>query len=58
MTIVEQSSKAQDRTLSVWYSAIEQGTIKLPRFQRMEAWDRNRIASLLHRSAIVSSLLH
>ncbi|OGA50666.1 MAG: hypothetical protein A3F74_14280 [Betaproteobacteria bacterium RIFCSPLOWO2_12_FULL_62_58] len=47
MSFVEQSSKAQDRTLAVWFSAIEQGTIKLPRFQRMEAWDRSRIASLL-----------
>lgn len=54
MTIVEQSSKAQDRTLSVWYSTIEQGTIKLPRFQRMEVWDRNRIASLL--TTIISNL--
>lgn len=54
MSIVEQSSKAQDRTLAVWYGAIEQGTIKLPRFQRMEVWDRNRIASLL--TTIVSNL--
>lgn len=40
MSIVEQSSKAQDRTLAVWFSVIDQGSIKLPRFQRLEAWPR------------------
>ena len=45
---MQQSSKAQDRTLGSWFSAIEQGQIKLPRFQRHEAWDRNRITSFLN----------
>ena len=45
---MQQSSKAQDRTLGVWFQNIQQGMIKLPRFQRFEAWDRGRIASFLN----------
>lgn len=41
------SSSAQDRTISVWFQKIENGEIKLPRFQRPQAWDTNRICSLL-----------
>ncbi|SDM65952.1 DUF262 domain-containing protein [Kriegella aquimaris] len=41
------SSNAQDRPISVWFQKIENGEIKLPRFQRHQAWDRRRIASLL-----------
>ncbi|MCY4358034.1 MAG: DUF262 domain-containing protein [Gammaproteobacteria bacterium] len=48
MSIMQQSSKAQDRTLGVWFQAIQQGQIKLPRFQRYEAWDRGRITSFLN----------
>jgi len=48
MSVMLQSSKAQDRTLGVWFQNIQQGTIKLPRFQRHEAWDRGRIASFLN----------
>ena len=48
MTIMQHSSKAQDRTLGVWYQNIEQGSVKLPRFQRFEAWDRSRITSFLN----------
>ncbi|MCP3669066.1 MAG: DUF262 domain-containing protein [Gammaproteobacteria bacterium] len=48
MTIMQQSSKAQDRTLGVWFQAIQQGQIKLPRFQRYEAWDKWRITSFLN----------
>ncbi len=40
MSIMQQSSKAQDRTLGVWFQNIQQGMVKLPRFQRFEAWDR------------------
>lgn len=43
MSIVQQSSKAQDRTLG----DIQQGQVKLPRFQRFEAWDRNRMRKRL-----------
>ena len=45
---MQQSSKAQDRTLGVWFQHIQQGQIKLPRFQRLEAWDRARITSFLN----------
>lgn len=48
MSIMQQSSKAQDRTLGVWFQHIQQGMVKLPRFQRFEAWDRGRIASFLN----------
>lgn len=48
MNIMHQSSKAQDRALGVWFQNIQQGMIKLPRFQRFEAWDRGRIASFLN----------
>ena len=41
------SSKAKDRSLNEWFVEIKKGAIKLPRFQRYEAWDKHRIASLL-----------
>ncbi|MEL6672058.1 MAG: DUF262 domain-containing protein [Bacteroidota bacterium] len=49
-----QSSRAQDRDLATWFSKIEQGEIKLPRFQRHQAWDRQRISSLIE--TVVSNL--
>jgi hypothetical protein len=45
---MQQSSKAQDRTLGAWFQQIEQGSVKLPGFQRYEAWDRKRITSFLN----------
>jgi hypothetical protein len=48
MSIMQQSSKAQDRTLGVWFQNIQQGRVKLPRFQRSEQWDRGRITSFLN----------
>ncbi len=41
------SSSAQNRQLVDWYSKIKNGNIKLPRFQRMESWDRWRVQSFL-----------
>lgn len=41
------SSKAKDRSLEEWFTELKKGAIKLPRFQRYEAWDRHRVASLL-----------
>lgn len=41
------SVQARDRKIETWYNKIRHGEIKLPRFQRHEAWDRNRISSLL-----------
>jgi len=55
MSTMQQSSKAQDRTLGVWFQAIQQGQVKLPRFQRYEAWDRGRITSFL--TTIINNLL-
>jgi len=42
------SVQARDRKLETWYKRINDGEIKLPRFQRFEAWDKNRICSLLN----------
>lgn len=41
------SSSAQDRQVSVWFNKVESGEIKLPRFQRPQSWERNRVRSLL-----------
>jgi len=41
------SVQARDRKIENWYNKIRYGEIKLPRFQRHEAWDKNRICSLL-----------
>ncbi|MFD2365807.1 DUF262 domain-containing protein [Pseudoduganella sp. GCM10020061] len=48
MNILQQSSKAQDRTLGTWYVQVQSGTLKLPRFQRFEAWDRARVTGFLN----------
>ena len=39
--------EARNRKLADWYGKIGRGEIKLPRFQRFEAWDRYRICSLM-----------
>jgi len=39
--------EARNRKLLDWYGKIKRGEIKLPRFQRFEAWDRQRICSLI-----------
>jgi hypothetical protein len=39
--------EARNRRLNDWYGKIKHAEIKLPRFQRFEAWDRQRISSLL-----------
>lgn len=54
MAILLHSSQAQDRTLGVWFQEIQQGHIKLPRFQRYEAWDWKLITSFLN--AVVNNL--
>ncbi|MGD1906078.1 MAG: DUF262 domain-containing protein [Leptolyngbyaceae cyanobacterium] len=40
--------EARNRNIQDWYGKVERGEIKLPRFQRFEAWDQQRIASLVH----------
>ena len=54
MSIMLQSSRAHDRSLGDWYHYIDKGMLKLPRFQRMEAWDHNRITSFL--DTVISNL--
>ena len=39
--------EARNRKLADWYGKILRGEIRLPRFQRFEAWDRDRIGSLI-----------
>ncbi|NLF10571.1 MAG: DUF262 domain-containing protein [Anaerolineaceae bacterium] len=39
--------EARNRSHKDWYGMIQRGEIKLPRFQRHEAWDRQRICSLM-----------
>ncbi|MBA4417712.1 MAG: hypothetical protein C0392_07355 [Syntrophus sp. (in: bacteria)] len=39
--------EARNRFLKDWYGKLQRGEIKLPRFQRYEAWDRQRISSLI-----------
>ena len=39
--------EARNRKLEDWYGKIKRGEIKLPRFQRFEAWDHQRICSLI-----------
>jgi hypothetical protein len=48
MSIMQQSRKAQDRTLGVWFQQIQQGQIKLPRLQHLEACDRRRVTSFVN----------
>ena len=39
--------EARNRKLDDWYGKIKRGEIRLPRFQRFEAWDHHRICSLI-----------
>lgn len=48
MTILQVSSSARDRKLSDWYERIRTGQLRLPRFQRFEAWDRGRVMGFLN----------
>ena len=41
------SVRARDRTIKEWFRLIEAGTLKLPRFQRHEAWDTSTVVGLL-----------
>lgn len=48
MTLLQVSSSARDRKLSDWYERIRTGQLRLPRFQRFEAWDRGRVMGFLN----------
>lgn len=41
------SVQAQNRTIAEWFQLVHSGALKLPRFQRHEAWDRATVVSLL-----------
>lgn len=38
--------EARDRNIETWFNRIRSGQLRLPRFQRFEAWDYENIASL------------
>jgi len=40
--------EARNRRLVEWYGKVQRGEIKLPRFQRFEAWDWRRIVSMMN----------
>lgn len=40
--------QARNRLLEEWYGKVKRGGIKLPRFQRAEAWDTQRIVSMIN----------
>src|ERR1035437_2089264 len=46
--------QARNQILGDWYGKINRAEIKLPRFQRFEAWDRSRICSLIE--AVIRNL--
>ena len=39
--------EARDRALPEWFNRIRTGQVRLPRFQRFEAWNHDRVAGLL-----------
>ena len=39
--------EARNRKIGDWYGKVKRGEIKLPRFQRYEAWNRHQVRSLL-----------
>lgn len=54
ITSMEVTMEARNRTLKDWYGKIRRGEIKLPRFQRFQAWDKHRICSLIQ--TVISNL--
>jgi hypothetical protein len=48
--------EARSKTIEAWFSMIEQGQVKLPRFQRHEAWRPVQIAGLFENILRVPSL--
>lgn len=45
--MARETNTALNRKLADWFHKISHGEIKLPRFQRFQAWDHGRITSLL-----------
>jgi len=47
LPLKETTLEARNRNIRDWYGKVQRGEVKLPRFQRFEAWDQHRIASLI-----------
>ena len=45
---------ARNRNLSEWFQLVDSGTLRLPRFQRFEAWDRSSVSMAV--STVISGL--
>lgn len=39
--------EARDRSIEAWFNRIRSGQLRLPRFQRFEAWDYENVAALI-----------
>ncbi|WP_342235713.1 GmrSD restriction endonuclease domain-containing protein [Inquilinus sp. OTU3971] len=39
--------QARDRTIETWFNRIRTGQLRLPRFQRLEAWEYENVAALI-----------
>lgn len=39
--------EARDRNIETWFNRVRSGQLRLPRFQRFEAWDYENVASLI-----------
>jgi len=45
--MTQESVQARNRTVEEWFGLIRAGSLRLPRFQRHEAWDRSTVVSLM-----------
>lgn len=45
--MTQESVQARNRTVEEWFGLIRAGSLRLPRFQRHEAWDRGTVVSLM-----------
>ena len=52
--ISQQTQQAQNKTISDWLFAVEQGGLSLPRFQRGEAWNYQTIFTAM--KAVIDGL--
>ena len=39
--------EARDRSVEAWFNRIRSGQLRLPRFQRFEAWDYDNVSALI-----------
>jgi hypothetical protein len=43
----EGSMEARDRSVEAWFNRVRSGQLRLPRFQRFEAWDYDNVSALI-----------